>query len=365
MGLKSIRAKVTSLTLFGIIIAVMTSALLGIAAIKRTGDKYAEQSLMLLCETGEKNLDYYFNSVEQSVINVQAYVEADLKSLDKKDIPEHLERVRGFFNRTMGATNGALTYYYRIDPEASDTVKGFWYTNLDGTGFTEREVTDITLYDTSNTDELVWFTVPKNTGRPIWLPPYVTDNLDVRVISYNVPVYLGSEFIGVIGIEIDCSTMRNQVDNIRLYEDGYAFITDDSGNLVYHPFLDTDEGADAESLKISEALTKDDEIIRYTYNGVQKEAVWKQLHNGMRLTVSVPESATNKLWHNLMVQNILVMILLMTMFILLATRLTGHIVAPLHRLTNAVSKLSSDSFDFSLDYNAEDEVGILTRTFRK
>ncbi len=365
MGLKSIRAKVTSLTLFGIIIAVMTSALLGIAVIKRTGDKYAEQSLMLLCETGEKNLDYYFNSVEQSVINVQAYVEADLKSLDKKDLPEHLERVRGFFNRTMSATNGALTYYYRIDPEASDTVKGFWYTNLDGTGFTEREVTDITLYDTSNTDELVWFTVPKNTGRPIWLPPYVTDNLDVRVISYNVPVYLGSEFIGVIGIEIDCSTMRNQVDNIRLYEEGYAFITDDSGNLVYHPFIDTDEGADAESLKISEALTKDDEIIRYTYNGVQKEAVWKQLHNGMRLTVSVPESATNKLWHNLMVQNILVMILLMTMFILLATRLTGHIVAPLHRLTNAVSKLSSDSFDFSLDYNAEDEVGILTRTFRK
>ncbi len=365
MGIKSIRTKFNLLTLCGIIIAVTTSAVLGIVAIKRTADEYAEQSLHLLCETGEKNLDSYFDSVEQSVINVQAYVEADLTSLEDKELEEHLERVRGFFEKTMSATNGALTYYYRIDPQASKTVKGFWYTNLDGNGFTEHEVTDITLYDTANTNELVWFTVPKNTGRPIWLPPYVTDNLDVRVVSYNVPVYLGKEFVGVIGIEIDCTTMRNQVDNIRLYEQGYAFITDDSGNIVYHPFEDTVGKSDEQSLKAPEDLMKDDGIIRYTYNGVKKEAVWKRLSNGMRLNVAVPVFEIYKVCHRLMVLNACVMIILLVVFVLLATRLSGHIISPLRRLTNAVSKLSSDSFDFSLDYSADDEVGLLTRTFRK
>ena len=365
MGIKSIRTKFNLLTLCGIIIAVTASAVIGIVAIKRTGDEYAEQSLRLLCETGEKNLDYYFNSVEQSVTNVQAYVEADLTSLDEKELEAHLKRVRGFFQRTMSATNGALTYYYRIDPQASENVKGFWYTNLDGAGFTEHEVTDITLYDTDDTSELVWFTVPKNTGKPIWLPPYVTDNLDVRVVSYNVPVYLEKKFVGVIGIEIDCTTMRNQVDNIRLYEQGYAFITDDSGNIVYHPYEDTVAKSDEQSLKAPDALLKDDGIIRYTYNGVKKEAVWKRLNNGMRLNVSVPVIETYRVCHKLIILNIIVLNILLLVFILLATRFSEHIISPLRRLTNAVSKLSSDSFDFSLDYSADDEVGLLTRTFRK
>lgn len=27
------------------------------------------------------------------------------------------------------------------------------------------------------------------TGETVWLPPYITENLDARVISYNVPIY--------------------------------------------------------------------------------------------------------------------------------------------------------------------------------
>ena len=97
----------------------------------------------------------------------------------------HVERVRKYFDEVAHKTNGVTTYYYRIDPVVSDTVKGFWYTNIDGKGFTEHEVTEITLYDTKDTSKLVWFTVPKYQGESIWLPPYITDNLDKRVISYN------------------------------------------------------------------------------------------------------------------------------------------------------------------------------------
>lgn len=61
--------------------------------------------------------------------------------------------------------------------------------NLDSYfGSVEHQVTDITLYDTEDTSQLVWYTVPKATGEAVWLPPYITDNLDVRVLSYNVPI---------------------------------------------------------------------------------------------------------------------------------------------------------------------------------
>ena len=75
----------------------------------------------------------------------------------------------------------------------------------------------------------MWFTIPKYQGEPVWLPPYITDNLEKRVISYNVPISFRGWFVGVIGIEVDYSTMAEQVDSIRLYNNGYAFLGDAEG----------------------------------------------------------------------------------------------------------------------------------------
>ena len=170
-------------------------------------------------------------------IAVSSFADGELKGLEESALQAHVDRTRDIFARAANRTNGVLTYYYRIDPAVSDTVKGFWYTNLDGEGFTEHQVTDITLYDTEDTSALVWFTVPKATGKAIWLPPYVTDNLDVLVLSYNVPIYWQGTFVGVIGIEIDYSTMAGLVDNIRPYTSGYAFINDSEGIILFTTLL--------------------------------------------------------------------------------------------------------------------------------
>ena len=271
--MKSIRTKTTLLTVIAIIVAMGIAMFLGVHAIRKLGNTDTDQMLYLLCETGQKNLDYYFSSVEQSVEMVYSYAEEDLQSIEtpsSEGLAAHVENVRSMFEKAVSQTNGVLTYYYRIDPDLSHAVKGFWYTNLDGEGFTEHEVTDITLYDTNDTDNLVWFTVPKATGSSIWLPPYITDNLDKRVISYNVPIYWNGLFIGVIGIEIDYSTMADQVDNITLYENGYAFINDDEGKIIYHPHMDVYE-QDAENQRENPAgLVSEDTYYRYTYDGIER-----------------------------------------------------------------------------------------------
>ena len=213
--------------------------------IRGIGRSSAEQQLRLLCETGQKHLNSYFTSAEQSVEMVASFVGEDLESLEEAELAEHVGRTRTIFAKTASKTQGILTYYYRIDPAVSRETKGFWYTNLDGNGFAEHEVTDISLYDTSDTSALVWFTVPKATGKAVWLPPYVTDNLDVTVLSYNMPVYCGDTFVGVIGIELDYMAIADHVEHIRLYDDGYAFINDDTGYIVYHPEM-TDEELELE-----------------------------------------------------------------------------------------------------------------------
>lgn len=292
--MKNFRFKITAIMVLAIIVTMGVATLLGILAIRSIGSSDSDQMLLLLGETGRNNLEDYFDSVEQSVEIEAAYAEADLANRGIGKLSEHVEWARGVFSRLADKTKGVLTYYYRIDPTVSDTEKGFWYVNLDGKGFVEHEVTDITLYDTTDTSSLVWFTVPKFKGDAVWLPPYVTDNLDKRVISYNVPIYYEGLFIGVLGIEIDYSTMADVVNDISFHNSGYAFLQDADGTLIYHPVMDVP--AMDTPPAAPQGMNIEDTYMEYEYEGVKKRAVDMPLSNGMRLIVSVPLKDLNARW---------------------------------------------------------------------
>lgn len=363
--MRSLRTKVTLLAVCLIIIAVVSVSLHSVFFIRNTEKQEANQLLLLLCETGEKNLDYYFDSVQKSVGKVASAVETDLDGLEDDKLAQHVERVRKTFDEMASKTNGVLTYYYRIDPEVSKKVKGFWYTDLNGEGFVEREVTDITKYDTSDTSKLVWFTVPKYEGESVWLSPYITDNLNKRVISYNTPVYWRGKFVGVVGIEIDYTTMAEQVESIRLYNNGYAFLSDEEGNLFFHPYIDVSQYPEDEIPKVPESAIDKSTFIRYNYEGVDKIAAWLPLSNGMRLNVTVPVAETEGDWQRLVWQTmifaIVVLLVASTFTMLYAKRITK----PLEELTEAADQVDQGNYDINLTYDRDDEVGRLTSTFKR
>ena len=346
------------------VVAVVVVTLLSVLFIRNAEHNQSDQLLLLLCETGEGTLDYYFNSVEKSVKNVAAYSEKELEGLEDGQLNRHAEKLREYFDRIANKTSGVLTYYYRIDPAISQTVKGFWYTNVDGRGFTEHAVTDITLYDTEDTSRLVWFTVPKHEGKAVWQPPYQTENLDMDVISYNMPVYWRGQFVGVIGIEIDYTTVAKQVESIHLYENGYAFLTDAEGRLIYHPVFDLAEMAEEDKPAMPDGVLRDNTFTEYTFNGVKKQAVWLRLTNGMRLYVAVPEDETDGDWKKLVGNVLIASAAVLVLCAVLAWIVSKRITKPLQQLTDAAKQADQGNYDFTLDYNGKDEVGTLTRTFK-
>lgn len=362
--MKSIRTKIILLTVSAIVATLTIITLLGVCSIKNIGISNSERVLSLLCETGQRNLNYYLDSIQQSVKTVSDYTEEDLSGTDLEDLAEHLDRVRSLFESTARNTAGVLTYYYRIDPEVSDT-KGFWYVDMDGTGFVEHEVTDISLYDMNDQTALVWFTVPRSTGESVWLPPYNTENLDVYVLSYNVPIYKDDLFIGVIGIEIDYTTLAEEVNHIRLYDNGYAFVNDAEGTIVYHPLIPQEDISGENKPTVPDGLLSESNLVRYTFDGVEKEAVWMPLDNGMRLNVTVPVSEINHDWFRLIEQILIVSALLLILFILLSLRMTKRIVTPLQNLTKAAHQVNDGEYDVELEYAGQDEVGVLTSTMRQ
>ncbi len=360
----SLRTRITLMTVCVVLFALTVVMAFSVIFIRTNEHHKSEQLLLLLCETGERNLEYYFTSVQRSVRRVASFVTADLEGLEEQQLQRHMERVRKYFDEMASKTNGVLTYYYRIDPTASNTVKGFWYTNLDGEGFKERQVTDITLFDTKDTSRLVWFTVPKFKGEAIWLPPYITENLDKRVISYNVPIYFKGQFIGVVGIEIDYSTMAEQVDSIRLGGNGYAFLSDLEGNLFYHPRIDVAELTKETRPKPPEGVLGKSTFVQYSFGGVEKQAAWLPLSNGMRLNVTMPLSETEGDWQKLIGNILLVAVGVLAASSFFTMYYTKHIVKPVEELTEAAEEVDKGNYNISLGYDGNDEIGRLTSTFK-
>lgn len=360
----SLRTKFTFMMVCVVIFAILATTLMTVFFIQSNEQKKADQLLLLLCETGEKNLDYYFNSVQKSVEKVATFVESDLDGTDDVKLGQHMERVFKYFDEMAAKTNGVLTYYYRVDPEVSKTVKGFWYVDLDGEGFTEHEVTDITQYDTSDTSKLVWFTVPKYEGKSIWLPPYITDNLDKRVISYNTPIYWRGQFVGVVGIEIDYSTMAEQVNSIRLYNSGCAYLSSADGELFYHPKIDITQLTAKTMPQTPEGVLSESTFFKYTYDGVEKVAAWLPLSNGMRLNVAVPVSEAEGGWQDLIINIVLVAAAVLAVSITFTMIYTKRVTLPIKQLTEAADRVDNGDYDVTLEYEKDDELGRLTKTFK-
>ena len=58
--MSSIRTKTTLLTVCAIVVVMAVATVLGVTAIRSVGSSNSDEMLYLLCETGEKNLDWYY-----------------------------------------------------------------------------------------------------------------------------------------------------------------------------------------------------------------------------------------------------------------------------------------------------------------
>ena len=95
----SIKTKITVVAACAIVVTMIIAAAFGVIAIKDIGTESADQQLMLLCKTGQRNLDAYLEDVVQQVDTVSAYVEEDMDGIDEEHLQAHLDRVDGLFKK--------------------------------------------------------------------------------------------------------------------------------------------------------------------------------------------------------------------------------------------------------------------------
>ena len=111
-----------------IIITLSIATMIGVVSIQKLGRNDADQMIHLTATTGAINLEQYFQSAERSVRTAVTLVSNSLENSPDKDLKSQVEEARSQFEGIAYNSSGVLTYYFRIDPEYSKDVKGFFWT---------------------------------------------------------------------------------------------------------------------------------------------------------------------------------------------------------------------------------------------
>jgi hypothetical protein len=85
-----------------------------------------------------------------------------------------------------------------------------------------------------------WYREPKVKGRPVWIQPFLdTGGGDVWMTTYSVPFEREGRFAGVVTADVSIKDyvrdLRRWLDELRLGDDAYGFVLDQTGTIVSHP----------------------------------------------------------------------------------------------------------------------------------
>lgn len=379
--MKNIRTRI----IVGIAIcSILTAVIIGFVCVKNAKDSAgtdAAEMLRLNSSLAAKELNATISRVEQSVNTLSDMVlrEFDFEEFknDMSYADTYTEEIAANIENFALHTDGAITAYIRYNPEYSNPTSGLFLTrNSLDEPFDSITPTDFSMYDESDDAHVGWYYIPVRNGAPMWMSPYLNENINVYMISFVVPIYAeDGTSIGIIGMDIDFSQFTDMVDGIELFDTGYGFLTDEQGSIYYHKELDMGQKIselDSSLANIGDFLAdSSNQGVKkaYTYKDVGRELAYYDLANGMKLIVTAPDDkifAASNMIQMVILGTGLLAIIIST---LVGVFISNGISRPIKQMTNIISDTAK--LDFSSTSNSDelqqrkDEIGVMAREIQE
>ena len=266
-----------------------------------TSKESAKEQLKLHCANESAQLNLIMGKVAQSADTLYDIAEAELTDLNQFKtntdyVNSYTAEMADVLLRTAENTNGAMSAYIRYNPEFTEPDSGVYFAkeNADS-DFKSVTPTDFSKYDKTDYEHVGWFYIPIENKKPTWMEPYLDTNTNIFMISYILPLYVKDVPVGIIGMDINFSEMTDVVEQGKVFDSGYGFLANESGEVMYHREIETGSSlteVDAGLAPVAAALaddTKEQTAVDYCYGGVNKVLYYQTLQNGMKYVLTAPE----------------------------------------------------------------------------
>ncbi len=343
-----IHKKIFGLSLSGLILCTLSLGGLALYFTSNILQKRSQEFLENRLAVELHKIAPLFIGIEHYATSVSAAILTDIpsvESLEKVETRDEItQKVNEYILASLSNIKSTTAAYLRYNPQLTSPTSGILITKNKETGeFENSTPTDLSKYDTTDTEHVGWFYQPLKTGKPLWLLPYQNKNFNVYMISYVVPLIKFDKEIGVLGIDLDFNYIIKFVSGIKVYHSGYAFLEDANGKIIVHP-------------------TKKPGTTLKSHKGYR--VLRAQLPNGMAFGIQVPEAEINAERYKLLVEILLFAIFLLILFSFVSAMVAYSITKPILNLTETANKLINGDMKVEFKVETNDEIGDLSKSFQ-
>jgi methyl-accepting chemotaxis protein len=216
-----------------------------------------------------------------------------------------------------------------------------------------------TLPDGFDATARPWYLSAKERNSVIVTEPYIDTATGTMVLTIAQPIYFGTEFQGVIGIDISLATISEKVNSIKIGEKGYAFILHNNGLTVSHPDS-TLLGEIAPVQELVDAVGARKESVEYSYNG-KKYAFFTYVENAnWAVGTTVAKSETTNDIMKILVYMIIIGIGALLLSFAAVYIFSRTISSNISKMVSVIKKMRDGDFTNKANVVSKDEIGLLS-----
>lgn len=201
-----------------------------------------------------------------------------------------------------------------------------------------------------------------NAGEVIISDPHQSASTGDWVVTISKQLADGS---GVVATNLGMDSLFALISNIQVGEEGYAFLMTNNQVMIAHPSIESGTDVSAEPWA-EQALATQNESFDYAFNGAEKQmyANTNEL-TGWTVGGTMYKSEVSSAINPILYSTIFVVtasLLILGMFLIVIIR---SITKPLKEITDAAVVMSSGDLTVTPNVKKQDEIGVLSRSFRK
>ena len=184
--------------------------------------------------------------IEKPIISSQTYV-SRIQEAIKQDSTINADEMVNFMSSVVRNNSESIGIWFDLaEPgnlfEKKEKEEKPRYNSLgEFSPYITKTQTGVEEQDTPpHNPEDEWVKVAKQNGKTSLTEPYeeTVDNNKILITSITTPLYRDRKFIGSAGMDISLDTLNKISNSIKIYENGYAFILDNTGTILGHPNKD-------------------------------------------------------------------------------------------------------------------------------
>ncbi|MCL2096718.1 MAG: SpoIIE family protein phosphatase [Oscillospiraceae bacterium] len=241
-----------------------------------------------------------------------------------------------------------------------------------------------------------WYQEAFASDEAVWLEAHIDAFNNIITTCAKAYANPGGEVVGVAATDIRLSTMVENILDMRIGETGYAFLIDENGSYLAHPYYGVTGESDGEEapsgenyLLLIQSMTEGNSgVSRSEIDGVEYYIAYAPVPTtGWALGIAVEydeiisgalmmkadidsqavevKDQIRETLNSVMFRFIVLTCIIIIIVLILSILISGSVTKPMLKLTSNVIEIGKGNLDNKTDIETRDEIGVLAACFNK